>query len=124
MPSLPAAAGARGGNAGLADPLLANGGDGARKISANDKYWVAADEEEMRAVKESGGEDGRPLLFRTFKIKGALLHPYRCVTAYSLVIHFLCALGSSLYANEWPCLENCDCRTCPKRIKTDNANST
>jgi hypothetical protein len=38
---------------------------------------VASDKAERRAAKEAGGEDGRALLFRKYKVKGALLHPYR-----------------------------------------------
>jgi mixed-linked glucan synthase len=39
---------------------------------------VPADEAERRAASKSGGEDGRPpLLFRTYKLKAAILHPYR-----------------------------------------------
>lgn len=83
MPS-PAAGGARGGNVGLAEPLLVNR-DGAGEVGAKDKYWVPADEKEMLAAHECGGEDGRPLLYRTFKVKGILLHPYRCVR---LVLYF------------------------------------
>ena len=68
------AAGAGGANAGLADPLLAS----AKKPGgAKGKHWGAADKDQRRAAKESGGEDGRPLLFRTYKVKGTLLHPYR-----------------------------------------------
>nr|BAJ91893.1 predicted protein [Hordeum vulgare subsp. vulgare] len=51
----------------------------AGKVSPKDKYWVAVDEGEMAAAIADGGEDGRrPLLYRTFKVKGILLHPYRC----------------------------------------------
>lgn len=70
-------------NGGLTDPLLAsaNGGHGAavKKAShgAKGKHWVASDKAERRAAKESGAEDGRVLLFRKYKVKGALLHPYR-----------------------------------------------
>jgi hypothetical protein len=38
---------------------------------------VASGKAERRAAKEAGGEDGRALLFRKYKVKGALLHPYR-----------------------------------------------
>ena len=70
---------------GLIDPLLAApDGNGATKTTktkecgAEGKYWVAADEAERRAVTECGAEDGRrPLLFRTYKLRGAILHPYR-----------------------------------------------
>lgn len=83
MPS-PAAGGARGGNVGLAEPLLVNR-DGAGEVGAKDKYWVPADEKEMLAAHECGGEDGRPLLYRTFKVKGILLHPYRLLTLIRLI---------------------------------------
>lgn len=69
-------------NGGLTDPLLvsANGHAAAPKKAghgAKGKYWVASDNAERRAAKDSGGEDGRPLLFRMYKVKGSLLHPYR-----------------------------------------------
>ena len=69
-------------NGGLTDPLLvsANGhGAAPRKAAhgAKGKYWVASDKAERRAAKEAGGEDGRALLFRKYKVKGSLLHPYR-----------------------------------------------
>lgn len=69
-------------NGGLTAPLLAsvNGhGAGTKKAGhgVKGKYWVASDKAERRAAKESGGEDGRALLYRTYKVKGALLHPYR-----------------------------------------------
>lgn len=79
--------------AGVADraaPVLqANGGSKvAKKISPKDKYWVAADEGEMAAAIADGGEDGRrPLLYRTFKVKGILLHPYRCAISFN-TLHF------------------------------------
>lgn len=76
----PAANGGRGGNAGLADPLLATNddSDGARHVfGAKAKYWAPADEKEMAASRECGGEDGRPLLYRTFKVKGFLVNTYR-----------------------------------------------
>ena len=69
----PAAGAAYAANGGLTDRLLASAnGHGARG-----KCWVASDKAERRAAKESGGEDGRALLFRRYKVKGALLHPYR-----------------------------------------------
>lgn len=43
----------------------------AKRINdAKDNVWVAVDEGDM-----SG--NGRPLLFRTMKVKGSILHPYR-----------------------------------------------
>jgi hypothetical protein len=73
---------ADGDNGGLTDPLLVTAtGHGAtpRKagLGAKGKYWVAADKAERMAAKEAGGEDGRALLFRKYKVKGGLLHPYR-----------------------------------------------
>lgn len=69
-------------DSGLAYPLLADG-SGATKTEeecgaeAEGKYWVAADEAERQAVTDCGAEDGRALLFRTYKLRGAILHPYR-----------------------------------------------
>jgi 1,4-beta-D-xylan synthase len=59
--------------------LQANGGGKIKKkISPKDKYWVAADDGEVAAAAADGGEDGRrPLLYRNFRVKGILLHPYR-----------------------------------------------
>lgn len=42
---------------------------------AKDDVWVAADEGGMSGT--SAGN--RPLLFRTMKVKGSILHPYRSV---------------------------------------------
>lgn len=64
---------------GLADPLLADGEGAAKQSGAEGKYWVAADEAERRAVTDCGAEDGRPLLFRKYKLRGAILYPYRYV---------------------------------------------
>ncbi|VAH29130.1 probable mixed-linked glucan synthase 8 isoform X1 [Triticum urartu] len=80
--------GHKAGVANRATPALqANGGSKvAKKISPKDKYWVAADEGEMAAAIADGGEDGRrPLLYRTFKVKGILLHPYRLLSLIRLV---------------------------------------
>ncbi|KAF7008084.1 hypothetical protein CFC21_022941 [Triticum aestivum] len=80
------AVGAGGANAGLADPLLASRDGGAKKpVGAKGKHWVAADKDQRRAAKESGGEEGRPLLFRTYKVKGTLLHPYRALIFIRLI---------------------------------------
>ncbi|KAK1697740.1 hypothetical protein QYE76_014437 [Lolium multiflorum] len=76
------AAGTSGGNASLADPLLPSA---TKPVGAKGKYWEAADKEARRAAKESGGEDGRPLLFRTYKVKGALLHTYRALIFIRLI---------------------------------------
>jgi hypothetical protein len=77
------AAGTSGANASLADPLLASA---KKPVGAKGKYWEAADKEAWRRAKESGGEDGRPLLFRTYKVKGALLHTYRYMMRWVLVL--------------------------------------
>lgn len=48
-------------------------------VSPKDRYWTPIDGKEAAAALEDGGEDGRrPLLFRTYRVKGILLHPYRC----------------------------------------------
>lgn len=68
-----------GDDAGLAAPLLlpkgGDGGDAGQQAfcsGGKDKWqWVPADEGEE--------EQGRPLLYRTFKVRGLLLHPYRYV---------------------------------------------
>jgi hypothetical protein len=70
------------GDGHLADPLLAVGPGAIKQESgAEGKYWVEAGEAERRAVTECGGEDGRRLLFRTYKLRGAILHPYRYTCA-------------------------------------------
>ncbi|PUZ72426.1 hypothetical protein GQ55_2G393300 [Panicum hallii var. hallii] len=81
---------ATGNDAGLADPLLPRG-DGTGRAGASSKnkyrYWVpAADDEEVLAAEERGGEDGRPLLYRTFKVRGILLHPYRLINLARLIV--------------------------------------
>ncbi|XP_062188823.1 probable mixed-linked glucan synthase 3 [Phragmites australis] len=81
----PAAGAVSEGDGGLADPLLATGNGTTRKTGAECEYWVPADEAERRATNECGGEDGRPLLFRTYKLKGAILHPYRALIFMRLV---------------------------------------
>ncbi|KAK3125327.1 hypothetical protein QOZ80_7BG0603390 [Eleusine coracana subsp. coracana] len=71
---------------GLTSPLLVNAnGATTKKAGIEDKYWVAADEAERRAARESGGEDGRPLLFRTYKLRSAILHPYRALILVRLI---------------------------------------
>ncbi|CAN6168387.1 unnamed protein product [Urochloa humidicola] len=80
---------AAGNDTSLADPLLANGagtGRGGAGSKEKNKYWVPADEEEILAAEERGGEDGRPLLYRTFKVKGILLHPYRLINLARLIV--------------------------------------
>ena len=82
---------------GLADPLLAADGNGATKTKecgAEGKYWVAADEAERRAVTECGAEDGRPLLFRTYKLRGRnpapLQVPRRAAKLNFYLLAFIC----------------------------------
>ena len=50
--------------------------DAAEGRRARDDVWVAAEEGDM-----SEASAGRPLLFRTMKVKGSILHPYRSVCA-------------------------------------------
>ncbi|CAN6211939.1 unnamed protein product [Urochloa humidicola] len=81
---------AAGNDAGLAEPLLANGDDmgrgGGGAGCKYKKYWVPAYEEDTVAAEECGGGDGRPLLYRTFKVKGILLHPYRLINLARLIV--------------------------------------
>jgi 1,4-beta-D-xylan synthase len=52
-------------------------------VSPMDKYWTPIDDKEAAEAVEDGGEDGRrPLLFRTYRVKGILLHPYRCASIH------------------------------------------
>ncbi|KAM3391806.1 hypothetical protein ACQJBY_013111 [Aegilops geniculata] len=51
-----------------------------RGLAAKDDVWVAADEGGM-----SGDGGNRPLLFRTMKVKGSILHPYRFLMLVRLV---------------------------------------
>jgi hypothetical protein len=44
-----------------------------RAVGAKDDVWVAADEGDTAST----GGASRPLLFRTMKVKGSILHPYR-----------------------------------------------
>ena len=68
----------------VADPLLANG-DGTGRAGAiskdKKKYWVPVDDDEEVAADEEHGGKGcrRPLLYRTFKVKGIVLQTYRYV---------------------------------------------
>jgi mixed-linked glucan synthase len=71
-----------------APPSVAANGNGKQRatrkrrlaVNPKDKYWTPIDEKEAAAAVEDSGEDGRrPLLFRTYRVKGILLHPYRCV---------------------------------------------
>jgi 1,4-beta-D-xylan synthase len=80
------------GNDGLADPLLVAIGDGTGRTGASSKdkkrYWVPVDDEEdVLAAEEDGGKDcRRPLLYRTFKVKGILLQTYRYVMGLILLV--------------------------------------
>lgn len=54
-------------------------------VSPMDKYWTPIDDKEAAEAVEDGGEDGRrPLLFRTYRVKGILLHPYRCASTHHI----------------------------------------
>jgi mixed-linked glucan synthase len=81
-------------NGGLLDPLLVSVDShicAAKKAGhgAKGKHWAAADKAERRVAKESGGEDGRALLFRSYKVKGSLLHPYRYASSARFAIFFV-----------------------------------
>ncbi|XBI05296.1 hypothetical protein VPH35_133473 [Triticum aestivum] len=54
--------------------------DAAEGRRARDDVWVAAEEGDM-----SEASAGRPLLFRTMKVKGSILHPYRFLILVRLV---------------------------------------
>ncbi|KAJ1291343.1 hypothetical protein BS78_02G309600 [Paspalum vaginatum] len=84
---------AAGNAAGLTDSLLADGAATGRRAggassSKDTKYWVPVDDEELlAAAKGRGGEEhSRPLLYRTFKVTGMLLHPYRLLNLARLVL--------------------------------------
>nr|AZJ17156.1 cellulose synthase-like CslF4 [Avena sativa] len=49
-----------------------------RVLDAKDDVWVAADEGDVPGA-------ARPLLFRTMKVKGSILHPYRFVILVRLI---------------------------------------
>ncbi|KQK15829.1 mixed-linked glucan synthase 2 [Brachypodium distachyon] len=53
-----------------------------RVIDAKDDVWVAADE---GGDMYSGTDASRPILFRTMKVKGSILHPYRFFILVRLV---------------------------------------
>ncbi|KAL6657844.1 hypothetical protein ACP70R_005624 [Stipagrostis hirtigluma subsp. patula] len=76
------------GDAGLAAPLLLANGNGGGATGKGKKYWVPADDEQVLAAMEPGGvEDGRPPpLYRTFKVTGVLLHPYRLLNLARLIL--------------------------------------
>jgi 1,4-beta-D-xylan synthase len=65
-------------------------GHGTRKrkkkpaVSPMDKYWTPIDDMEAAEAVEDGR---RPLLFRTYRVKGILLHPYRCASTSGLKPH-------------------------------------
>ncbi|KAL6896798.1 hypothetical protein ACP4OV_007370 [Aristida adscensionis] len=86
-------------NGNLIDPLIVVRADGhgsaaAKKAGggghgAEGKYWVAADKAERQVVMESGGEEGGALLYRTYKVKAALLYAYRTLILIRLLAVFL-----------------------------------
>ncbi|KAL6856092.1 hypothetical protein ACP4OV_018894 [Aristida adscensionis] len=94
-PAPGAAGGAHAANGGLIEPLLVGANGAAPKkagYGAKGRHWVASDKAERQAAKESGGEDGRALLFRNYKVKGALLHPYRaliCIRLIAVLLFFI-----------------------------------
>uniref|UniRef100_J3MLW4 Glycosyltransferase 2-like domain-containing protein n=1 Tax=Oryza brachyantha TaxID=4533 RepID=J3MLW4_ORYBR len=55
-------------------------GDG----GGRDDVWVSVDEAEVSSGA-SGGGGGRPTLFRTYKVKGSILHPYRFLILARLI---------------------------------------
>jgi mixed-linked glucan synthase len=63
-------------NSSAADhsPVAKRINDAAANAKRND-VWVAAQEGEMPAA--AGNSSQPPLLFRTMKVKGSILHPYR-----------------------------------------------
>ncbi|KAF0905129.1 hypothetical protein E2562_000926 [Oryza meyeriana var. granulata] len=77
------------GNSSFIDPLLVSrtsiGAERKAAAGTKRKYWAAADKRERRATNECSGEDGRPLLFRSYKVKDALLHPYRALIFARLI---------------------------------------
>uniref|UniRef100_A0A0D9X063 Glycosyltransferase 2-like domain-containing protein n=1 Tax=Leersia perrieri TaxID=77586 RepID=A0A0D9X063_9ORYZ len=44
---------------------------------AKDDVWVAVDESAVSGATAGGSDGGRPMLYRTYKVKGRILHPYR-----------------------------------------------
>ncbi|KAK1697746.1 hypothetical protein QYE76_014443 [Lolium multiflorum] len=52
-----------------------------RAVDAKDDVWVAADEGDTAST----GGASRPLLFRTMKVKGSILHPYRFLIFMRLI---------------------------------------
>jgi hypothetical protein len=76
--------------------------------AVNDESWVAVDLSDD--LSGDGGDDGvaiedRPV-FRTEKIKGILLHPYRYTSFLQSFIHVLCyTLSSALLAGTRCCIE-------------------
>jgi hypothetical protein len=59
---------------------------GKRVADAKDDVWVAADEGDTAGTGSGGG---RPLLFRTMKVRGGILHPYRSSRAHIIQLAVL-----------------------------------
>ncbi|KAF0905130.1 hypothetical protein E2562_000927 [Oryza meyeriana var. granulata] len=92
-----AAAVTRRNNAGLrldatnGDAVATDGDNGRRRSPAakrvndggKDDVWVAVDESDVSGA--TGGDGGRPTLFRTYKVKGRILHPYRFLIFLRLI---------------------------------------
>jgi 1,4-beta-D-xylan synthase len=77
-------------------------------VSPKDKYWTPIDGKEAAAALEDGGEDGRrPLLFRTYRVKGILLHPYRyggaCVCGRPVVVAYFVLAAVDQYDSARAC---------------------
>jgi hypothetical protein len=104
-------------NGGLLDPLLVSADGPAKKAGhgAKGKHWAAADKAERRAAKESGGEDGRALLFRSYKVMGSLLHPYRYASSARFAIFLVHAYNYCRYSFK-KILSVTVCNYCPKNI--------
>ncbi|KAL6856093.1 hypothetical protein ACP4OV_018895 [Aristida adscensionis] len=47
--------------------------------------WVAVEEGDMLGASNSNSNSSRPLLFRTMKVKGSILHPYRLLILLRLI---------------------------------------
>jgi hypothetical protein len=70
-----------------ADPLLpaAASSDDDIVVAAIGKHWVPADEKEILASQECAAGQP-PLLYRTFRVNGALINLYRCVIRLSQLL--------------------------------------
>ncbi|KAL6657834.1 hypothetical protein ACP70R_005614 [Stipagrostis hirtigluma subsp. patula] len=128
MPQAPAGiTGARdGGNGGLAEPLLANGGGvhpavpvaatavngsglaGKKKESAEDRYWEDVDQPEAlvapAADVESGAGGRRPLLFRNKRVKRHILYPYRFLIfarLIAIILFFIWRMENNISDVKW-----------------------